>query len=285
MISNIDQRVLFYDSSESSFIDVTKEVNTYNSGFVELTFASGDYLYIGSYYPINHKYLNLIPNSTVAEPIIEVFGATQWNEVVDQIDYTELDGAAFGKTGIIQFTPDRDESWSLVDDNTTNSYMSEFSNGPTIYNKYWTRISFDTIGVSFSLKYVGSLFVSESDLFAEYAHLRENVLLDSWESGKTDWEEQRVIASEYIVTELKKRSIIIERSQILDISNLQEACAHKSAEIIFSGLGPKNYESEIENAAKRFGKAINLNKYEVDANANGQKDRGEQTITTSRATR
>jgi hypothetical protein len=163
--------------------------------------------------------------------------------------------------------------------------MTEFANGPEIYNKYWLRIGFSAPGVAFGLKYVGSLFASESDLLAEYSHLRDSILLDSWETGKTDWLDQRVIASEYIVTELKKRSIIKERSQILDISILQEPCVHRAAEIIYSGLGPKNYESEISNAGKRYGKAINLNKFEVDVNMNGKKERGEQTITTRRMTR
>ncbi len=285
MISNIDQRVLFYDSSAGSFTDITKQVNTYDTGSSALTFDAGDYLYVGSFYPINHKFFKLTANVTVAAPTIEVYGSSQWRSVVDVLDYTELGGASFGQTGILQFTPDQDESWGIVNDTSEEPGLTEFTSGPVIYNKYWTRIGFDTPGVSCSISYVGSLFASESDLFAEYSHLRENVLLDSWETGKTDWEEQRVIASEYIVTDLKKRSIIIERSQILDTSILQEPCVHKAAQMIFSGLGPKNYADEIASAATRYGDAINLGKFEVDANANGQKDRGEQTITTRRMTR
>lgn len=285
MISNIDQRVLFWDDSAVAFTDITKEVNTYDSGSTSLTFDAGDYLYIGSFFPINHKFFKLTANVTAAIPTIEIFGASQWNAVVDIIDYTDVSGTSFAQSGVLQFTPDRDESWNLVSDTSEEAYLTEFQNGPTIYDKYWIRIGFDTPGVSSALSYVGSLLASESDLFAEYSHLRDTILLDSWETGKTDWEEQRVVASEYVVTDLKKRSIIKERSQILDTSILQEPCVHRTAKTIFSGLGPKNYESEIENAGKHYSEAINLQKFEVDANANGQKDRSEQTITTRRMTR
>ncbi len=285
MISNIDQRVLFWDDSASSFTDITKEVNTYDTGSASLTFDTGDYLYIGSFFPINHKFFKITANVTAASPTVEVFGASSWDPVVDILDYTESSGTSFAQTGILQFTPDRDESWNMVTDTSEEAYLTEFQNGPVIYNKYWIRLSFDTPGVSTDLSYVGSMFANESDVFAEYSHLRSSTLLDMWETGKTDWEEQRVLASEYVVTDLKKRSIIIERSQILDISILQEPCVHKTAAMIFSGLGPKNYESEIENALKRYSNAINLQKFEVDANANGQKDRGEQTITTRRMSR
>ncbi len=286
MISNIDQRILFYDSSEGGFTDITKLVNSYDAGSASLTFDVGDYLYIGSYFPINHKYFGLtIPNSTIADISIESLGASKWCPVVNIIDYTASSLLApMNTSGILQFTPDRDEGWNMVGDTSDEPFLTEFANGPTIYDRYWSRISFSA-SVSFTLKYVGSLFASEEDLLIEYPHLRQPVLLDSWKSGKTSWLEQLLYASEYVIKELTKKSVIIERSQILDTSILQEATVHKAAQIIYTGLGAKNYEKEIGEATKRFSENINLKKYDVDKNANGQKERYEKRITTNRATR
>jgi hypothetical protein len=184
MISNIDQRVLFWDDSASSFTDITKEVNTYDTGSTSLTFDAGDYLYIGSFFPINHKFFKLTQNVTAAAATVEVYGASSWHSAVDILDYTESSGTSFAQTGILQFTPNRDESWNLVADTSEEAYLTEFASGPVIYNKYWIRIGFDTPGVSTSLSYVGSLFANESDLFAEYGHLRDTVLLDYLIHGK-----------------------------------------------------------------------------------------------------
>lgn len=285
MISNIDQRVLFWDDSASSFTDITKQVNTNDSSSASLTFDAGDKLYIGSYFPINHKYLrvstaNIVP-STVS---IEYYGASQWNAVVDTLDYTDSAGVPLSQSGILQFTPDRDEPWNLVTDSSDESFLTEFASGPVIYDKYWTRISFSAV-VSFDLQYVGALLANESDLTDEYPHLNQSVLLSSWEAGKTDWFDQRLAASEYVIKDLTKKSVIIERSQVLDVATLQDAAVHKCAVIIMNGLGAKNYVAEIEAAQKMYSLAINIKKYDIDANANGQKERFEKNLTINRATR
>jgi hypothetical protein len=88
-----------------------------------------------------------------------------------------------------------------------------------------------------------------------------------------------------VIANLVRKSVIIERSQILDIANLKEACVHKTAQIIMNGLGAKNYEKEIDSAVKLYQKAIEIKKYDVDANADGQKQRFEKKLSISRATR
>lgn len=285
MISNIDQRVIFWDASESSFTDITKQVNSYDDVSESLSFDAGDKLYIGSYFPINHKYLSVSAANVVAGNItVEYYGASKWNAVVDTLDYTEQAGVPFALSGIIQFTPDREEGWNLVGDTSEESALTEFSGGPVIYDKYWTRISFSSV-VSFGLQYIGSLLASEDDLFREYPHLNQSVLKSSWETGKTDWLDQLITASEYVLSDLVKKSVIIERSQVLDIALLRAACVHKTAMTIMTGLGAKNYVEEIKEAHKLYSLAINIKKYDVDANANGQKERFEKRVSINRATR
>ena len=146
------------------------------------------------------------------------------------------------------------------------------------------RLSFDTTP-SFSLNYVGSLFCEESDLFAEYPSLNQAVLLNSWKVGKTDWLDQRVVATEFIVTDLKRRNIITERSQVIELATLTYACVHKTANIIYSGLGPRNYAEEIDLSGKRYIDAMNQNKFEQDANASSIKETFESNVTSRRASR
>jgi len=286
MISNIDQRVLFWDDSASSFLDITREVNAYNDVSASLNFDVGDKLYIGSYFPINHKYLNISSaNAIAADVSVEYYGSRKWNPVVDILDYTELASVPLARPGILQFTPDRDEGWNLVTDTSDEPYLTEFSSGPVVYDKYWTRLGFSAAIGSVSIAYVGSLLAEEDELLREYPHLNQAVLLRSWEVGKTDWLEQRIIGSEYVLQDLVRKSVIVDRSQILDIAPLGEACIHKTAEIIMTGLGVKNYKASIEQASKRYSESINIRKFDVDANANGQKERFEKRLTTNRVSR
>ena len=285
MISNIDQRVLFWDSSESAFTDITKAVNNFKEGFAELTFAANDYLYIGTFLPFNHRYFNIgAPNSTESTATVEMWNGSTWSSAADILDYTILNDASFGKSNILQFTPNQDYSWALVGDTTESSNMPEFASGPTIIQKYWMRIGFN-VPVEFQLKYVGNLFCNESDLFDEYPALDSQSILSSWDEGKTSWPDQRVVASEYVVTDLKRRNIIIERSQILDISIFKEPAVNKAANIIYNGLGVRNYQEEVNASGSRYTDSMNLNKFETDINGNGQKDRFEQVVSTSWATR
>lgn len=286
MISNIDQRVLFWDASASSFTDITKLVNSYDGVSASLSFDAGDKLYMGSYYPINHKYLNITSaNVTSSSVSIEYYGSNKWNPVVDTLDYTESAGVPLAASGILQFTPDRDEGWNLVTDTSDEPPLTEFASGPVVYDKYWTRIGFGAAIGAVSISYVGSLLADEAELLREYPHLNQSVLLNSWESGKTDWLEQRIVGSEYVVQDLIRKSVIIERSQVLDIALLREAAIHKTAEVIMTGLGAKNYMDEIAAASKRYSESINIRKFDVDSNANGQKDRFEKRLTTNRASR
>ena len=286
MISNIDQRVLFYDASESAFTDITRQVNDFNTGIVSLVFDTGDYLYFGSFLPFNHKFFKFgAPNSVAATPTVETYDGTEWDTVVDQLDYTELNGATFGRSGILQFTPNLFETnWNIVSRTTQEANLPEFANGPEIYQKYWARISYSA-NISYQLKYVGSKFCDDDDLYQEYPFFNNNSIRQAWDGTKVDWEDQQILAAEYIVFELKRRNIIVERSQILELSTLKEAAVHRTAHIIWNGLGARNYSEELGKSAKLYIDAMNQNKFETDTDGDGRKDRSEMIVTTQRATR
>jgi hypothetical protein len=281
MQSNLDQRVILYKSG--TFSDITVKVNEWNNGkTADITMDPGDYLYIASFLPFNHKYLSF-QTVSVAQlvPIIELCaGRTEWNTVADQLDYTD----GFRESGILQFTPQYDEKgWGIIGKSTTE--VDDLANAPVVYQSYWMRISFDD-PAAFELKYIGQKFSSDVDLFEEYPNLRQTAILSGWATGKTDWDDQHLLAATYISKEMVQRGLIFTNNQILDISTLRNPAVHKTASIIYSGLGAKNYEAEIKLAAQNFETAMTQKIFQVDLNANAVKDRGEVLYaTTSRATR
>jgi len=281
MQSNIDQRILFYDASANSWTDHTKALNDHMNGkTAALSFDSGDYLYVSSLLPFNHKFFGVSTASNDNQsPIIELAAASnEWNQTVDQLDYTDQ----FAVSGVLQFTTNWDKQWARFSRNVTD--LAAMATAPVVYDSYWFRISF-AAATQFTLSYIGQLFSSDSDLYAEYPQLQNEAILEGWETGKTTWFDQHVIAANYLAKALIERKITVTRDQILDIATFRSAAVHKTAHIIFSGLGAKNYENEIKQAAANYKEAMTIDKFQVDTNLNARKDISEILVTTSRATR
>lgn len=282
MQSNLDQRVFLYTASGPSWTDLTAKVNEWTSGqSATVAMVPGDYLYIGCFLPFNHKYFKLSTVSGIARtPLIEVLNApNEWSPVVDQIDYT----VGFTGSGVLQWTPNFDKNWGLVTDSSRD--IDAFSGGPTVYGAYWLRISF-AAAISMGVDYIGQRFSTDEELYQEYPMLKAPALLTGWKALKTTWDDQHLTAACYIGKELVQRNILFTNQQILDIATLRSAAVHKAAHIIFSGLGAKNYVEEIKLALQNYTEAMNLDRFQVDTNANARKDRHEVAMnTTSRATR
>lgn len=286
MISIHDQRILFWDSSIGEFSDYTKAINKYDSNSTSISFEADDYLYIGSFLPFNNRYFDLTLTNAVAntEISIEVWNNKEWKPVVDILDFTSESGISMSQSESVHFVPDVDVPWHLVDRSKTNSYMTEFTNGPEIYSKYWSRIGFSQ-DITIGINYIGNLFCDETELLDEYPQLRSTAILNSWKTGKTNWKDQRIAAAEYIITDLRERNIICERGQIIETSILKNANIHKTAHNIYQGLGAKNYEAEISNAYNRYKDSMTLRKFETDKNSNAIKERYETNTSVRLMTR
>jgi hypothetical protein len=282
MQSNLDQRIFFYDASATSWTDHTVALNDWKNGKnVSLTFDAGDYLYISTFLPFNHKFFRFFPGSAAARsPRVELLNApNEWSLVVDQLDYT----GGMRNSGVLQWTPNFDKNWGLVTDSQRD--IDALAGGPTIYDAYWLRISFTQV-TTFTLSYIGQRFSSDNDLFMEYPMLQNQQILAGWAQGKTDWEDQHLLAALYLAKEMRQRNIIFSDNQILDIATLRSPAVHKAAHIIYSGLGARNYAEEIKLAAENFTRAMTQDKFRTDTNANARLDRSEKVImTTGRASR
>lgn len=282
MQSNQDQRIFFYDASAPSWTDYTVALNEWKNGQnVTLTFNAGDYLYISTFLPFNHKFFRFFAGSVAARsPLIELLNApNEWSPVVDSIDYT----GGMKQSGVLQWTPNFDKNWGLVTDSSRD--IDALANGPTVYDAYWMRISFATV-TTFTLSYIGQRFSSDYDLFMEYPILQNQQILAGWAQGKTDWEDQHLISALYIAKIMRQRNIILSDNQILDIATLRSPSVHKTAHIIYSGLGARNYAEEIKLAAENFERAMTQDKFRTDVNGNARLERAEKAlVTTGRASR
>lgn len=283
MQSNLDQRVFFYDDDTNSWTDYTVELNEWKNGKnVTLTFNAGDYLYISTFLPFNNKFFRFFtPSVTARSPYIELLNApNEWSPVVDSLDYTN----GMQQSGVLQWTPNFDKNWGLVTDSSRD--IDALANGPTVYDSYWMRMSFSGGPTVFTLSYIGQRFSSDYDLYMEYPMLQNQQILAGWAQGKTDWEDQHLLSALYLAKEMRQRNIILSDNQILDIATLRSPSVHKTAHIIYSGLGARNYAEEIKLAAENFQRSMTQDKFRTDQNANARLDRSEKVlVTTGRASR
>jgi len=287
MMSNLDQNIFFWDASAETFTEVTKELNNFRSGTKTLTFDADDRLYFATNLPFNHRYFQITqPNSASATNlIVEYYGADEWITPSRTLDYTEsLAGATFGQSGILQFIPDNQNT--IANQSDTDVMDDNFKDhAPNVYNMFWCGIGFDAV-TTIGFSYIGQLFsANDEEIYQQYPLLNEPRFLDQWEAGKTDWLDQRILATNAVCMELERRAITIDRNQVLDTARLNESTIHYAAMTMFSGLGVDRFEKEIKLAGKRYSDSMFMEKYNVDLNANASLDQMERQVSVSMRSR
>jgi hypothetical protein len=260
-------RVFFKEGS--NVIEITKQINRYKSDTYLMSLATTDGIYIATDFPLNHFYVKMgaVKNASPSNIILDYWSSNGWNPVVNQNDYTE----AFTESGFVEFTPDRDTTWTLSNSNSNGQNITGLEN-VTVYDKYWTRLTVDAdLDNNIELEYIGNVFSDDEDLFSEFPIFNDANFLSCFESGKTDWQEQHVKAADLIIQDLKRKGIILGPEKILEREALLPASVCKVAEIIFNAFG-KDYEDQLNRARKEYDNRLNLSQFAVDTNNNGIKD-------------
>jgi hypothetical protein len=88
------QRVLL---KQVGLTDISASVNDYREGSAVVALAPGDYLYVGSEYPFNHKHFEIDPanvNANASAINAEYWDGNAWQFVVDIVDETKTAGQA-----------------------------------------------------------------------------------------------------------------------------------------------------------------------------------------------
>lgn len=259
-------RVFFKDSSVK---ELTNLVNRYKSGTYDLTMSSTNYIYIATDFPLNHLFVKLgtVVNLVPSTMSVSYWSGKTWTPVVHLNDYTN----GFSNSGFVEFTPNRNSNWNL-DTTSGNGNQVTGLESITVYDQYWTRISFSvSLTPAVDVEYIGNVFSDDDDLYAEFPLFNDSNFLTCFEAGKTTWEEQHVKAAELIIQDLVRKNIIIGAEQLLDRNILRPAAVSKVAEIIFNAFG-KDYVDQLNRSKNEFINRMDLSKYIVDINNNAIKD-------------
>lgn len=270
----MDQRVLF--SNAGSIADYSRQLLDFKADAATIAIASTDYLYLGSLLPLNHKFFEIeTANAVVADVSVDIWYARSWVPAVDVIDYTtSAAGASLAQSGVIRWSTNRLKGWDSELDSSDVTGLT----GTVINDMYWTRFSWSaTLTATVAIKAVGQKFSSDADLYAEYPIFNNSVWLESWETGKTTWDEQHFIAADRIAKDLLKGGILKSKDQILDYELFNEASVHKVAEIIFSALGDA-YVGSAKAARNNYLDAIKLRSFGLDKNRSGNLEEAERSI-------
>lgn len=278
---SLTQRILI--SKNGTITDLTTILNDHKKNdYTPAIISAEDAIYIGSIYPFNHKWIEVSTvNAAPANAIVQIWNDEKWEDAVDEIDYTAITGGTLFESGILQFRPHIDKGWSSESESNDVTDLT----GTEIYNMYWIKITFTAdLSAGMVLKYIGNRFSSDSDLFTYYPDLSNPGLMEAFEAGKTDWNDQHFAAADAIIQHLATKSIILDKSQILDWSLFKMAAIHKVAEIAYYGLG-KNKAANIKAAQAQYKDAINVKYFNADKTNTGTLSKSERQSTTREMSR
>lgn len=247
--------------------DLSLALSDFNSEAVPFAFvAADDKLYLGSDFSFNHRYIDIKRANAAAAAIsqIETWNGNSWDAVAQIWDDTQKGGKTFAKSGILAWVPDRHSVWAREGSTEDIPELATLK----IYDKKWIRITFSAdLDATTELRYVGHRFSDDGSLKARYPDLSNSESLDAFEQGKTDWNEQHILAAEELIRDMKRDLDIWSENQILDWQLFQDAAVHKVATIVFTAFG-RDYVDNLDTAEAAYQKARNKKIFNIDRNAN-----------------
>lgn len=249
-------------SKNGTLNDLTQVLDDYKNGssLIQINHTE-DKIYIGAIHPFNSKFFKLkTPSEINLSSKIEYWtGSNEWKEVVELNDDTE----GMMKSGFISFVPNKDFGWVREDTNKIDALYSK-----VIYDLFWMRLSFNVSG-EIELSWVGELFSNDDDLSNEFPDLLRSQTLDSFETGKTNWEAQHVVAAKLIIDDLRSKKIIDHKEQLLDRKEFTLASVQKCASIIYSSFGD-DYIDNKKECDIEYKKRISKDIFNIDKNQSAQ---------------
>ena len=245
--------------AQGGLTDYTELLDYYSSASA-FVLTTSDYFYMASLYPFNNFWAKMgVANTNSANVSVE-YWADEWKTAVEVVDDTN----GFQQDGYIYFTPDKRSRWFRESTRENDQPRIPELSTVTIYDMYWMRISVDAnLSAGTTLKYIGHKFCSDSDLFAEYREFKNPNFISAYESGKTDWEEQIVRASDLIVKDMVAKNIIVHKGQLLDHKKLLLPTVPKTAGVIYQNLGD-DYKDDLKNAKLEAASRLSNQIFHVD---------------------
>jgi hypothetical protein len=238
------QNRVFFQGTE--LVDASATLSKSNDAAFEFSYGEDNWFYIGSRLPFNNFFIKVVEANDVETEIkIENWTNRQWRPVVDIIDGTD----SLAKSGVIEFTPDREYSWERTNTNYLSDKIPELKD-VVVYDKYWLRFGFnDALTPDMSVSFIGNLFSNDEDLKVEYPDLMRANVLEAFEKDKEDWEKQHIKAADIVIKDLIDMGVIQDKGQVLNWRDYTDAAIHKVAEIVFNSFGDDYTDNSV--AARR----------------------------------
>lgn len=270
-------------SDNSVLKDLSVPLGNFKSGTQVMPIvAAQDYLYIGSDFPFNHRYIDVsVVNSSASSITVHLWDGSNWIQAVDVIDQTSVAGVTLAQSGVISWVPSDDNTWSREDTNNDGDQITGLT-GVDIRDLYWARLTFSNdLLAGTALEFIGHKFSDDNDLEIHYPDLTRSAVKAQFKAGKTDWKLQHIQAAEDIIKDLKKRNIIKSANQILDWEEFRDASVHKVAQIAFNAFGKDFFENR-DAAGVQFKIEMDKAIYRIDRNNNATIDQAERKYTEGR---
>jgi hypothetical protein len=251
----------------STVSDISAFVTDVDHAGKAITFGTGDSLYIGSVFPFNALYLRLL--STAVNNNTSVLTASFWDATAFTNFYSVVDGtilatATLGKSGIVNIIAKDDKLPARYDSRN----ITELGNIDGYYSLYWTKLTFSAALDAVTLLYVGQLFVeADTTIFKEYPDLAATPYLRVYGATKTEYLDQRIIATDRVISDLITMGQVITGEQFLDWRLMKEPTIHKTAELIYKAQGIK-YREDMLAANKSYLHSLESRKYGITKTGN-----------------
>jgi hypothetical protein len=263
---------LFKDTGSLSDVSIDNQDDSAN---VTANLTSSQYFYVAQKMPFTNLFVHIATANSVTSSLgIEYWNGSEWIAAVDVLDATKVSGATLGRSGIIQWSNAKDEGWAKVGCTEDNGSPTELSS-LTIFDCYWVRIK-PTVSLhaSTSLKEITYAFTNTQEL--SNFDIEISTYLASFETGKTDWVKEIITASKLVVTDFRRKGLIVHPGQIVDMTDVSFPCALRTLMLIYSNLGP-SYKEKIAAMQVEYDKVMNIARFTLDTNGTGKIEATEQT--------
>ena len=272
-------RVIYSDATVLS--DYSMEAQDRDSTFTGALVAAADNIYVGQYYPFNNLFFQVtVPNANSATINIQTYNGNTWVNVHDILDGTKTNGKTLAKSGVVQFNPNYNDVWQYCNDGRLPTEIASLK----IFGLYWIKISASanlTQPVAYdpgppvipavlgtTLRRITYKFTSQEIIESMDPDINE--YLTAWETGKTDWTEQILTASQLMALDLRGRGIIKSPSNIMRFDDVAHLAAFKTLSIIYGGLGGENIKLKKTEVDKEYDRIKNSLVFTTDKQETGQ---------------
>ena len=242
------------------------------------------YLYIGQHYAFNNFFVEMnVVNVVPSVLSIEYWDGRQWRAAVDILDGSSLAGATLGKTGVVQFSPDTQYSWTRVND-TSEEDTSFGLETVNIYNMFWLRLKVSAnLTAGTNIKHLSYAFTNDRMLKSIDPEIDQ--YLTAWGgAGKTNWIEQIRLGSQHVIIDLKARSMVLSNAQILRFDDVSLAAAYRTLLQIYAPFG-EGFKDKRAFAQAQYTAAMDVKNFSFDRNNDAELSLPELNQTTGKLVR